>query len=142
MNYFKYINCKGLYRLLFDLVPVMLSFLTSERKSSQPEQEEAIMADKQNRAIYLTHREIKSQCGSVSSDWLRQWVGRGFVRSIKVGTHRQSGRLYNLHDVQDVLDRLAAGYTPRKKRRKAQTNTESTESSQSQGGVDDEPAAV
>ncbi len=62
---------------------------------------------------------LYSNVCSVSAATLREWVARGWVRSLKLGPSQQSARLYNVGDVKDVLDRMSTGRQPHSKRRRA-----------------------
>ena len=46
---------------------------------------------------------------------LTNWIKQRFVRSVKFGDSKQSGRLYNTADVAEVLDRLAINKKPKTK---------------------------
>lgn len=68
---------------------------------------------------YQNARQLKETLG-ISRSRLEDLVIKGYVRSIKFGESKQSGRLYRTADVLDSLDRMSIGYQPR--RRKVQSD--------------------
>jgi len=55
----------------------------------------------------------------VSKDIVARWVADGLIRTVKTGPSQQAGRIYNLGDVEGVLEALAAGLTPKPPRYRA-----------------------
>jgi|GEM_PF-2864438 len=66
---------------------------------------------KEHLPAYVSSRKVKIHYG-VNEKILMSWVIKGYVRSLKLGNQRQSGRLYKIADVQEVLERLSNGDDP------------------------------
>lgn len=80
------------------------------------------MNDHQHKTVpmYSPARNIKQVFG-VSPKTLRNLEKWGYVRSAKLGSSQQAGRLYKTADVLDALDRLSAGKSPRRRVRVSAT---------------------
>jgi len=66
---------------------------------------------------YAPLKLIQMHMAPLSRKQANEFVVRGWVRSVKLGTKRQCGRLYNVEDVEACLDRMALGHQPRRRRR-------------------------
>ena len=66
--------------------------------------------------LWMNARDIEAKIG-LTVQRLTEFHRQGYVRKAKLGGSRQAAGLYNARDVLDALERIAAGYLPRKKRK-------------------------
>ena len=64
---------------------------------------------------YQKAKELKARLG-ISRSLLQALVIQVYVRTIKFGEAKQSGRLYRTADVLDAMDRMSIGYRPRRRK--------------------------
>jgi len=66
---------------------------------------------------YCPATQIRKLVAPVSRRALRDWARQGFVRIAKLGQSQQSPALYSVEDVLAVLEKLAQGGSPTRRRR-------------------------